>query len=301
MIPLFPLFKKLELSDKSDIEKITQKYPPYSDFNFMSMWSWDTKKIVAISLLNNNLIVRFNDYITNDIFYSFFGEFLVDESIDLLMNLLDKESLPRQLKLVPEMVIKNITNTSKYNMIEDLSSFDYLYYLDKLKTYDGNKLRSKRNLSNRFKKLYLDKTKIKILNSHNQKIRNEIFALLDIWVNNKKNKENQNELIAIHRALEINEINNLVFVGIFIEEIFAGFVINELTVQKEFAIIHFEKADADYIGIYAYLMQENAKILSSMGKKILNYEQDLGLPGLRLGKKSFRPMSYLKKYLIQAQ
>jgi len=43
MLPEFPKFKGIELSDKEDVEKITHKYPSYSDFNFVSMWSWDIK------------------------------------------------------------------------------------------------------------------------------------------------------------------------------------------------------------------------------------------------------------------
>jgi len=43
MIPEFPQFKNLELTDKIDVEKFTSKFPPYSDFNFVSMWSWDIK------------------------------------------------------------------------------------------------------------------------------------------------------------------------------------------------------------------------------------------------------------------
>ncbi len=36
MIPKFPNFKKIELSDRADVEKFTLKYPPYSDFKKLS-------------------------------------------------------------------------------------------------------------------------------------------------------------------------------------------------------------------------------------------------------------------------
>lgn len=57
MIPEFPEFKKLELSDEEKIEKITKKFPPYSDFNFVSMWSWNIYNTVTISQLKKNLVV----------------------------------------------------------------------------------------------------------------------------------------------------------------------------------------------------------------------------------------------------
>jgi len=37
-LPLFPEFKKLELSDKEAVEKITHKFPSYSDFNFTKIF-----------------------------------------------------------------------------------------------------------------------------------------------------------------------------------------------------------------------------------------------------------------------
>lgn len=43
MLPEFPQFKNLELSDEEEIERHTHKFLPYSDFNFVSMWSWDIK------------------------------------------------------------------------------------------------------------------------------------------------------------------------------------------------------------------------------------------------------------------
>ena len=57
MIPEFPKFKNLELSDKNDIEKFTSKFLPYSDFSFVSMWSWDIKGEMRIAQLNGNLVV----------------------------------------------------------------------------------------------------------------------------------------------------------------------------------------------------------------------------------------------------
>ena len=56
MLPEFPKFKSIELSDKEDVEKITHKYPPYSDFNFVSMWSWDIKGEMRISEFYGNFM-----------------------------------------------------------------------------------------------------------------------------------------------------------------------------------------------------------------------------------------------------
>ena len=71
MIPTFPNFKKLEISDKKEVEEYTSNFPPYSDFNFTSLWAWDTNEKRMISKLNGNLVVQFTDYITCEPFFSF--------------------------------------------------------------------------------------------------------------------------------------------------------------------------------------------------------------------------------------
>src|SRR3989338_6915620 len=74
MIPEFPQFKKLELSDKADVEKFTLPYSPYSDFNFTGTWSWDVRDKMQISQLNTNYVIRFINYISGEAFYTFLGK-----------------------------------------------------------------------------------------------------------------------------------------------------------------------------------------------------------------------------------
>src|SRR6185369_9800822 len=98
MLPKFPEFKKLELSDKADIEAITNKYPPYSDFNFTSMWCWDTRGEMMVSELNNNLVVKFADYITGEPFYSFIGTNDTNDTVRQLIGLATTQGIKPRLK-----------------------------------------------------------------------------------------------------------------------------------------------------------------------------------------------------------
>ena len=145
MIPKFPEFKKLKFSDKLDVDKIVRKYPPYSDFNFISIWSWDSKDDIEISDLDGNLAVYFTDYITDEPFYSFIGDTNINETAVKLLELAEKNGLLKQLKLVPDIVARQIIPGNGLVAIEDPGNFDYMYQLEKLMTYNGNKLRSKRN------------------------------------------------------------------------------------------------------------------------------------------------------------
>src|SRR3989344_1355173 len=154
MIPTFPDFKSLKMSDKAQIEEVVRTYPPYSDFNFTSMWSWNVHGEIKISMLNNNLIIKLPDYTTSVPGYTFIGESNVDDTAEKLIKLSESEGLEVFLKLIPEMTASKIDG-KKFIVEEDLDNFDYIYMLDKLGVYDGNRLRSKRNLSNRFIRKYV--------------------------------------------------------------------------------------------------------------------------------------------------
>src|SRR6185295_11781832 len=127
MIPEFPKFKKLELEDKKEIEEFTSKFPPYSDFNFVSMWSWDIRGEMRISQLQENLVVKFTDYLTGKPFYSFLGNKNTNSTVEKLLFLSKAEKLEMVLKLVPEDSVLGL-DIKKYNIVEDRDHFDYIYH-----------------------------------------------------------------------------------------------------------------------------------------------------------------------------
>ena len=99
-LPLYPTFKKLELSDKEIFEEHTKKFPPYSDYNFVSIWSYNTEDNVTFSFLNDNLVMKLNDYITNEPFYTFLGTNKAEETINNLLILSDTENVIKNRKIL---------------------------------------------------------------------------------------------------------------------------------------------------------------------------------------------------------
>lgn len=72
-IPAFPRFKHLDLDDQAEFDLFTGQYPPYSEFNFVNLFCYDTTGDCQVSILNGNLVVRFRDYVTREPFFSFLG------------------------------------------------------------------------------------------------------------------------------------------------------------------------------------------------------------------------------------
>lgn len=299
MIPLFPGFKKITLDDKEDIERIIRKYPPYSDYNFVSLWTYNTQDKNEISLLNNNLVVRFHDYQTREPFYSFLGNHKVKKTIYTLLDYAKIKGIKQELRLIPEIAVltrEDIFN--KYYLKEDRDNFDYILSIDKLGKLKGNKYGPKRNFINRFIKKYPSHT-VTILDLKNTQTQQIIKGLFYKWEKRqgKNRTETDNELRALKRLLSHLSQTNFLSVGIYKGKNLLGFSINEIG-HNQHAFLHFEKADIAYTGIYQYLKQVTALHLRKKGSIYINYEQDLGIPGLRKAKESWRPVKYLKKYLI---
>ncbi len=300
MIPEFPEFKKLEFSDKAEVEQFTKDFPPYSDFNFVSMWSWDTKGETGISQLNGNLVVRLNDYLSKEPFYSFIGQNKIKETIEYLTDFSAKNGQGSKLKLVPE----EITNQHKSNdflYISDHDNFDYIYAVKDFAACAGKKYETQRNQISRFEKKYPDAV-VKVYTDFNE-IKGQILLLEQRWKLNKivqdKTLEFRSESEALRRFFEIRQ-ENFLTVCIFVKDELVAFCVSEL-LDSEYAISHFAKADVSFSGIYSFLFHKTCMALINKNREYLNYEQDLGLIYLRHSKMSFRPIKFLKKTVIIRQ
>ncbi|MEI8130112.1 MAG: phosphatidylglycerol lysyltransferase domain-containing protein [bacterium] len=300
MIPQFPEFKKLELSDKDEIENFTHQFPPYSDFNFVSMWTWDVRGDMAVSYLNNNLIVRFSHYLTEDSFYSLIGKNELTKTVEALKDYVcSLDTSCKELKLIPE-IVANLIDPEKFEKIEEPDQFDYIYDLKVLSSFSGGHFASKRTAMNKLMRT-CPTLRAEILDINDEKTKFNIKKINIAWMRYKAEKdpydEVRNELIAIDRFLAVPEHRNIVTVGVFIDDQIVGYHLAEI-VDDVNAICHYVKADFSHNGIYDYMMKETARILIEHGCQYLNFEQDLGLEGLKKSKERFSTGIFLKKYKI---
>jgi uncharacterized protein len=299
MIPEFPNFKKLTLDDKDTIELFANKYPSYSTFNFTNIWSWDTKNTRKVSVLNSNLVFMFTEYNTEKPFYTFLGNTKPTNTVEKLINYAKANEINPVLKFIPKSVAKKLN--AKYFSIElDTDSSDYIFSTNKIASSNGKAYKSKRILIREFLRKFPDVFfEVNILDTNLEK--RQVFNLLNKWKINKTNTGKEydvsHEEIAISRLLDTTENNNIIFSSISIEGTIVGFSIDEILPNKV-AMAHFVKADIGYKGIYEYLNEKTAGYLAM--NKILrwNWQQDLGLVGLRRVKLSYRPIAMLNKYRV---
>ena len=296
MIPDFPQFKSIEISDKEIVDSITSKYPPYSDFNFISMWSWDVNNEMKISKLNDNLVVFFSDYVSGKHFLSFIGQNKIKETTTELLKFSKKNYGSGLLKLIPEEIANALIG--EFNLKLDVDSFDYIFSIKNLINMDtwpnhtsGQKIRN-------FLKSYPDYV-VKVQNI--SEINNiDYINLFENWAKNKniENPLELNEFKAFKRFLQITD-TNMGVISLYLKDSLIGFSMYEI-ISGEYAISHFIKANTkEYNSVYDILNWEEAKILDSKGVKYYNWEQDLGIQGLKFSKEKYKPSFYFKKYIVQ--
>lgn len=296
MIPIFPNFKKLELTDKEDVEKFTSKFPPYSDFNFTSLWVWDLKEKMGFSILNDNLVVKFTDYLNGQFSLSFLGNNMVNETARELIMFSEKNYKTGILKLVPEIII-SFLDKSEFDAVSDTDSKDYIYSIDHLASMDTWSQNTLSKGIRRFIKKYPDYV---VKQCSIQEIsKDEYLEMFKRWAKNKntKNHFELNEYKAFKRLFQINN-KNIKVISLYLKDILIGFTLFEIFANN-YAISHFAKADTAYhLSVYSVLNWEEAKILKKLGVKYYNWEQDLGIQGLKKSKMSYHPVNFLKKYRV---
>ncbi len=293
MISDFPKFTKLDISHKKDIKQITTKFDPYSDFNFTSLFVWDTKDNTSISNLNGNLVIRMPDYISGKNIYSILGNSKIDESIHELLK------TTRILDMVPEVVVDSISKKSDFNIEQNVDQFDYIYRISELARLPGGRYRGKRKRISKFLRENIDSMSLRKIRFSDKSDITIIKQLFYEWVIERERTvlETESEGLALNRMLANASELNLMGLLIYIDGLCVGYSINEI-LDDDYAICHFQKTKLRFEYIDIFFSSLVAKELHHYGCINTNWEQDLGIQGLRELKESYLPERYLKKYTI---
>ena len=302
LIPDFPEFVDLDIKYKNLLQEIASRFSTYSDFNFVSLFNWNNDGQIKISKLNENLVVRFIDYTTKNSFYSFIGDNELVETINALIDHSVAEGKEPELILVPEEAVKELSADTEHNLelVEDNDNHDYILSVEDLVEFRTNKYRGKKNLHNRFVRHYGEDSIAKELDLSNAQAIEEIRGVTKKWqeARNKSDEETSLEFEAINRCLDNADNLGIRVFGIYIKGELQAYTIFEI-LPGEVAMLHFDKANTQFEGIFENLKHNFAKHLHSFDIKTINFQQDLGIPGLRQSKMSYQPIDYLRKYKIR--
>ncbi len=175
---------------------------------------------------------------------------------------------------------------------------DYLYESEKLIHLRGRKLQAKRNHISQFERNYT----YSVRSLSTKEMRDECYTMASTtWVDTKNSntKEIQDELRAMRLAFDNWEALGLVGMLVCVDHHLTAFTVGEI-IDDQLAIVHFEKGDTSYIGIYSVINQLFcSQYLSDV--KYVNRQEDAGVEGLRKAKLSYKPDLMVEKYRVTRQ
>lgn len=297
----FPIFTPVSLSHKDAIRELARRFPPYSDFNFTSLFSWDIEGVSAVALLHGNLVLRLSDYVSGSPVLSFLGIHMLPETLDTLFDYCRSAPIEPRLQLIGQTVVDSLPPSAadKLTIVEDRDSYDYILSIQELCDFKTSQYGTKKRMYNRLVREHQGRIVCRPLNLSSDTLVRELHDVFEAWQKsqNKTAEDVRSELGAFERCLDHVEDLGVQAYGTYLDGRIIAFTLYEI-LPGNMAMGHFLKADANIDGVFMHLLHNFAKYLATKGVTLINIEQDLGIEGLRRSKESYHPVKFLKKYTI---
>jgi len=182
--------------------------------------------------------------------------------------------------------------TDRFFFSPHRESWEYIYSVPELIDLPGRRYHQKRNHCNQF--LCECRYAWHTLTPGKFGLCTDFF---EWWASQKEESETvKAERTALKAAFANWDFLALKGAWIEIGGRMAGFTVGGM-INPELAVIHFEKADTAYPGIYAAM---NQMFLASAFSDVpfVNRQEDLGIEGLRRAKMSYRPVRFAEKWVL---
>lgn len=261
-----------------------------SDYSFLNLWGWAEEYDLSWAWEEDLVWIRQNH--PSPCYWAPIGPW---RNVDLGKRLSRLFPVGARFIRVPEQLTEILKVSSKNAMdIKDARGhWDYLYELNDLASLQGNRFHKKKNLVNQFKKKH-DYELVPL----GPDFAREALALQEDWCL-WRDCESIDALAAENRVIKKVFANwqafeDLMGAGILVGTRLVAYTVAEPLGEQE-VLIHFEKGNTDYKGVYQAINQAFLESIKSRFT-LVNREQDLDDPGLRKAKESYHPFSFKKKY-----
>lgn len=291
-------FHPLTLEDKA----LVQRYTFHSnlrncDLCFMNLMSWRFLYDTEVAECDGFLVFRF--YTDEHLAYlAPLGKGEWKNIVQCMMDDTEAQGQPFLMVGVTERTLTylNAALPDYFYATADRDYSDYIYEREKLASLAGKKLQPKRNHINQFLKLYPNYELLPLT----KEMMAECLALETQWQEDKKENSLRENYADEHRSLEYvmahwDELDGQ-GLALRVEEKLVAFTFGAPINCDTFDVC-VEKADVHYEGAYPFINREFARSLPTRFKYI-NREEDLGVPGLRHAKTSYKPTMLLHKFAV---
>lgn len=285
-------FSPVTLDSKPLFDAHYKKYPPvHSDYVFTTMISWNPYAHYEYCLIAEALIIK----TTVDGIVQFrppIGK-IKKKLMDDVVKLAKKQESTYPLTLITEhwktWLQKKYSSFEFFPLPEHA---DYVYRSEDLLNLKGSDYKKIRNRLNKFIKTY----SFCIDAIHEENIA-EIKQFLKRWCIWKECEDDP--LLAYEKKAVIYAMDHFIDLGLSgisvrVDDHIEAIAIYE-QMNPETVVVHFEKGSPYFDGIYKLVNQETARIVVN-DASFINRESDMGNPGLRKAKQSYRPDHMINVY-----
>lgn len=290
-------FSSISLAAKDRIKEFTDVWQlELSDLSFANMFIWRFSHNIEFCVEDDVLYIKLCHRRYPCFFFTplpLDKEAPLGEPLDRLRKFTESIGEPLRVKSATREQMEKIEREcpGKYVFTSDEGRFDYIYETRSLIELKGKKLHGKRNHINRFLSLY-DHEYIELRPEHVE----ECISVYTRWAEKKDaaGLDIEDEWRSLTEALNNFEALDLKGGAIRIDGAIQAFTLGE-RLNREMALIHIEKGNTDYDGVFPVINQAFAQAAFS-DTLYINREEDMGLEGLRRAKRSYRPVRLVEKF-----
>lgn len=201
------------------------------------------------------------------------------------------------IRLLPLHMIEIIEAAfpGELRFIEDRPNYDYVYLTRDLIQLAGRQYHSKKNHLNYFRENYSYEYK-----SLTSSMAEEAMTFIREFNLRKQLPDHEMDLLRMEEIAMEDVFYNLERVGYLTGALIIDGRLQALSIGgalgRKTVTVHVEKANVEYRGAYQAINNEFCRHMASHVKYI-NREEDMGIPGLRKAKLSYKPIKLIENHI----
>lgn len=289
-------FRKINIKDGKWIKKLLGKSDFMAcEYSFANNIAWER--------LNDSQICRYKDFYIVGFVRDGVGSFSFPagdgdyyDVINQLREYSRNLGATTEINFVPNNKLEFLNEifSNEFSVVKSADSSDYIYNASDLIELKGKKYNKKRNHLNKFQRYSWEFSPI------TSKDFDECIEFSARTYNSQKGYNSHSsvaEQYAIHTFFKYFKELDLEGGILRVDGELVAFTLGERLNSNTFCV-HIEKANTEYLGVYAAINNEFAKY-AAKDFKYINREEDLGIEGLRKAKRSYYPVFMLEKNTLK--
>ncbi len=219
------------------------------------------------------------------------------ETILMARKIFEESGQRFNIRLLPLHMIEIIEAAfpGELRFIEDRPNYDYVYLTKDLIQLAGRQYHSKKNHLNYFRENYSYEYK-----SLTSSMAEEAMTFIREFNLRKQLPDHEMDLLRMEEIAMEDVFYNLERVGYLTGALIIDGRLQALSIGgalgRKTVTVHVEKANVEYRGAYQAINNEFCRHMASHVKYI-NREEDMGIPGLRKAKLSYKPIKLIENHI----